>query len=140
MSSQPPKAHLEYSLLCDDVRVELGNKLSLMGLFRNVYFYALPSSLLKFALINHWTGEGEYSSEVKILSPDRSKVVAQAQAAPFRIEPNGFADNITIFANVTFETVGEYPLQVYLNGVMVKETNLAVTLISPPAPESKTIQ
>lgn len=140
MSSQPLKAHLEYSLLCDDVRVELGNKLSLMGLFRNVYFYALPASLLKFALINHWTGEGEYTSEVKILSPDRSKVVAQAQAAPFRIEPNGFADNITIFANVSFETVGDYPLQVYLNGVMVKETSLNVTLISPPASEPKTIQ
>jgi hypothetical protein len=140
MSNQTPKAQLEYSLLCDDVRVELGSKLSLMGLFRSVYFYALPASLLKFALINHWKGEGEYTSEVKILSPDRSKVVAQAQAAPFRIEPNGFADNITIFANVTFESAGDYPLQVYLNGVMVKETNLAVTLISPPAPESKTIQ
>jgi hypothetical protein len=140
MSGQPLKARLEYSLLCDDVRVELGNKLSLMGLFRNVYFYSLPSSLLKFAVVNHWTGEGQYSSEVKILSPDRSKVVAQAQAAPFVIEPNGFADNITIFANVSFEREGSYPLQVYLNGVMVRESQLTVSLITPPSSPPSTIQ
>jgi len=140
MSGQPLKARLEYSLLCDDVRVELGNKLSLMGLFRNIYFYSLPSSLLKFAVVNHWTGEGQYSSEVKILSPDRSKVVAQAQAAPFVIEPNGFADNITIFANVSFDREGGYPLQVYLNGVMVRESQLTVTLITPPSSPPSTIQ
>lgn len=134
MSNQVLNAHLEYLLLCDDVRVELGNKLSLMGLFRNIYFYSLPSSLLKFAVINHWTGQGQYTSEVKILSPDRSKVIAQAQAAPFVIEPNGFADNITIFANVTFDAEGNHFLQVYCNGVMVKEMNLTVTVISPPTP------
>ncbi len=140
MSNQPLNAHLEYSLLCDDVRVELGNKLSLMGLFRNIYFYALPASLLKFAVVNHWTGQGQYTSEVKILSPDRGKIVAQAQAAPFVIEANGFADNITIFANVTFEREGNYYLQVYLNGVMVREMSLIVSLVPQPAAKSGTVQ
>ncbi len=140
MSNQPFDAHLEYSLLCDDVRVELGNKLSLMGLFRSIHFYSLPASLLKFAVINHWTGQGQYTSEVKILSPNRSKVIAQAQAAPFIIEPNGFADNITIFANVTFEVAGDHYLQVYLNGVMVKELVINVSLVPQPAPPPATIQ
>jgi hypothetical protein len=140
MSTQSLNAHLEYSLLCDDVRVELGNKLSLMGLFRNIYFYALPSTLLKFAVINHWTGRGQYSSEVKILSPDRSKIIAQAQAAPFVIERDGFADNITIFANVTFETEGPHRLQVYLNSVMVREIDLTITLVPTPSSGPTTIQ
>ena len=140
MSNQPLNAHLEFSLLCDDVRVELGNKLSLMGLFRNIYFYSLPSTLLKFAVVNHWTGEGQYTSEVKVLSPDRAKVVTQAQASPFKIEPNGFADNITIFANVTFEVEGNYFLQVYLNGVMIKEISLTVALVPQPTPVKGTVQ
>lgn len=133
-------ARLEFSLLCDDVRVELGNKLSLMGLFRNIYFYALPSTLLKFAVINHWTGSGQYTSEVKILSPDRNKIVTQAQAAPFVIERDGYADNITIFANVTFEREGPHRLQVYLNGVMVKEMDLIVGLVPTPSSGPTTVQ
>lgn len=140
MSNQSLNAKLEYSLLCDDVRMEIGNKLSFMGLFRNIYFYTLPSTLLKFALVNHWTGEGEYTSEVKILSPDRSRVVAAAQAAPFRIDPHGFADNITIFANVNFEVAGEYHLQVYLNGVMVNESPLSVALLPAPSAPPTAIQ
>jgi hypothetical protein len=140
MSTRDLNAHLEYSLLCDDVRVELGNKLSVMGLFRNVYFYSLPSSLLKFAVVNHWMGQGEYISEVKILSPDRTKVVAQADAAPFTIEPNGFADNVTIFANVAFESEGVYFLQVYLNHVMVREMSLTVTVVAPPPTAHTAVQ
>lgn len=140
MPNQNLNAHLEYSLLCDDVRVELGNKLSFMGLFRNIYFYSLPAGLLKFAVVNHWTGEGEYSSEVRILSPDRSKVVAEAKASPFRIEPHGFADNITIFANVNFEVAGSYHLQVYLNGIMVNESTLTISLLPTPSAAPNAIQ
>lgn len=140
MSDQRLNARLEYSLLCDDVRVEMGNKLSFMGLFRSIYFYSLPAGLLKFAVVNHWTGDGEYTSEVKILCPDRSKVVAEAKAAPFRIEPNGFADNITIFANVNFEFAGSYHLQIYLNGVMVNESPLNVSVLPSPTPGPNAIQ
>ncbi|MDD5541861.1 MAG: hypothetical protein PHX83_01650 [Acidobacteriia bacterium] len=140
MATPSLNARLEYSLLCDDVRVELGNKLSLMGLFRNIYFYALPSTMLKFAVINHWTGSGQYTSEVKILSPDRSKIVAQAQAAPFVIEPQGFADNITIFANVTFDREGPHHLQVYVNGVMIREIDLLISLIPTSAGGPTTVQ
>ena len=47
-------AQLVYSIICDDVRIEMGNKLSLMGLFENIFFQAFPSALLKFAIVNHW--------------------------------------------------------------------------------------
>ena len=44
---------LEYTLLCDDVRIEMGNKISLMGIFQNIMVEKLPVSLIKFAVINH---------------------------------------------------------------------------------------
>ena len=62
---------LVYTLLCDDVRIEMGNKISLMGIFQNIMVEKLPISLIKFAVINHWTGSGRYDTEVRILSPDR---------------------------------------------------------------------
>ena len=60
-------AQLIYSIICDDVRIEMGNKLSLMGLFENVFFPAFPSTLLKFAIVNHWIGVGQFETHVKVL-------------------------------------------------------------------------
>ena len=68
-------AQLVYSIVCDDVRIEMGNKLSLMGLFENIFLPAFPSALLKFAVVNHWIGNGQFETHVKILSPDRKELV-----------------------------------------------------------------
>ncbi len=51
---------LLYTLLCDDVRIEMGNKISLMGVFQNIMVEQLPVSLIKFAVINHWSGQGSH--------------------------------------------------------------------------------
>ena len=82
MTSTKPihTAQLAYSLLCDDIRLEAGNKLSLMGIFQNVYFQSLPATILKFALLNHWVGAGEHSTEIRIISPDRSRLLAPDDA------------------------------------------------------------
>ena len=54
-------AQLVYSILCDDVRLELGNKLSLMGIFENVFLPSFPAMVLNFAVVNHWVGVGRLS-------------------------------------------------------------------------------
>ena len=72
---QTENLKLIYTLLCDDVRIEMGNKISLMGIFQNIMVERLPVSLIKFAVINHWRGEGNHQTEVRILSPDKSNLV-----------------------------------------------------------------
>ena len=67
-------AELVYCIVADDVRIEMGNKISLMGIFQNIMVEKLPVSLIKFAVINHWTGEGDHETEVRILSPDRNNL------------------------------------------------------------------
>jgi hypothetical protein len=94
-STQPiHTAQLAYSLLCDDIRLEAGNKLSLMGIFQNVYFQSLPATILKFALLNHWVGAGEHSTEIRIISPDRSRLLLQTTPSNFTLEGGGFADHV----------------------------------------------
>ena len=70
---------LVYTLLCDDVRLEMGNKVSLMGVFQNIMVEKLPVSLIKFAVVNHWRGEGAHQTEVRIMSPDKQKLVVTSQ-------------------------------------------------------------
>jgi len=125
-------AHLMYSIICDDVRIEMGNKLSLMGLFENIFFPGFPSALLKFAVINHWVGNGQFETHVKILAPDRKEIVVSSPSK-FSIEVNGYADNVTFFTSVNFERPGAHIVQIYIDGNVAAERPLYVHHVpSPP--------
>ena len=127
------RAQLVYSIICDDVRIEMGNKLSLMGLFENIFFQTLPSALLKFSVVNHWVGNGNFETHVKILAPDRKEVVVSVPTK-FAIEVNGYADNVTFFTNVNFQRTGEHIVQIYLDGNIAAERPLYVHHVpAPPA-------
>jgi hypothetical protein len=117
---------LLYTILCDDVRLEVGNKLSLMGVFQNIAVQQLPVSLVKFAVVNHWEGEGSYLSEVRVLTPDRQQIVALSQPTGFEVERGGFAGNINFFFNVTFPAAGEYWVQTLVNSNLFHEQPVVV--------------
>jgi hypothetical protein len=121
------KLELLYTLFCDDVRLEAGNKLSLMGVFQNIMVQQLPVSLIKFAIVNHWRGEGEYLSEVRILTPDKKQPVVVSQPTRFQIVGGGFADNISFFVNVTFPAAGQYWVQTLINSNLFDEQPLTIT-------------
>ncbi len=127
------RSQLVYSIICDDVRIEMGNKLSLMGLFENIFFQSFPSALLKFAIVNHWVGAGQFETHVKILAPDRREVVVSAPSK-FTIENNGYADNVTFFTNVSFDRPGAHIVQIYIDGNIAAERPLYIHHVpAPPA-------
>jgi hypothetical protein len=121
------KLELLYTLFCDDVRLEAGNKLSFMGVFQNIMVQQVPVSLIKFAVVNHWRGEGTHLSEVRILTPDRQHPIVVSQPTSFQITPGGFADNISFFVNVTFPAAGEYWVQTLVNSSLFDEQQLIVS-------------
>lgn len=124
---QTDNLRLIYTLLCDDVRIEMGNKISLMGIFQNIMVEKLPISLIKFAIINHWTGTGNYETEVRILSPDRSNIVVTSQPTSIELAAGGFTDNVSFFVNVVFPQAGTYWIQTLANSEVMEELPLIVT-------------
>lgn len=137
---------LVYTLLCDDVRIEMGNKISLMGIFQNIMVEKLPVSLIKFAVINHWKGAGHYQTEVRILSPDRANVVVTSQTTPIELAPGGFTDNVSFFVNVMFPMAGTYWVQTLADKDVIEEMPLIVAdaaaanqMGNPPEQISETI-
>lgn len=135
MSNQEPtpnKLQLLYTLFCDDVRLEAGNKLSFMGVFQNILVQQLPISLIKFAVVNHWQGEGSYLSEVRILTPDRKQPVVLSQPTRFELTAGGTADNISFFVNVTFPTAGRYVVQTLVDSNLFQEQVLTVSDAAEP--------
>lgn len=127
--SNSPSLTLHYTLICEDVRLEISHKLSLMGLFYAIQVPQLPVTLLKMVILNHWSGVGQFLSEVRILTPDRSQPIAVSPPSSFQVPPDGFADNVTIFANVTFPEPGNYVVQTLINSNVFSEQQLTVAII-----------
>ena len=124
-------AQLVFSIVCEDVRLEVGNKLSLMGIFENVFLPSFPATLVKFAVVNHWQGVGHFETQVKVIAPDRREIVVSAPSK-FSIESQGYADNITFFTNVTFDRAGVYSVQIYIDGALATEKPFYVHHVPPP--------
>jgi len=121
------KLELLFTIFCDDVRLEVGNKLSFMGVFQNIMVQQVPVSLIKFAVVNHWRGAGTHLSEVRILTPDRQQHVVASQPTSLEIAPGGFADNISFFVNVTFPAAGQYWVQTLVDSNLFDEQQLTVS-------------
>ena len=122
-----PNLQLIYTLLCDDVRLEMGNKISLMGVFQNIMVEKLPISLIKFAVVNHWRGEGQHQTEVRIVSPDKVNTIVTSQPTNIELAQGGFSDNVSFFVNVVFPSAGTYWIQTLANMTLLEELPLIVT-------------
>ncbi len=123
------KLELDYTLFCEDVRFEASNHLSLMGVTHQVVVPRLPVTMIKFSVVNHWRGAGQYLSEVRLMTPDRMQTVAVSQPSSFVIPEDGYADNVTIFVNLSFFQPGDYIVQTLINSSLFAERVLLVILV-----------
>jgi hypothetical protein len=133
------KLQLVYTIFCDDVRLEVGNKLSLMGVFHQVVVQRFPVTMLKFAVVSQWRGGGSHLSEVRILSPDRRQPVVIAEPSPFEVAPGGVANNISFFFNVEFPGPGSYRVQTLVDSTLADEQELTLIHVDhtgSPAPDA----
>jgi hypothetical protein len=123
---QTNRLELVYTLFCDDVRLEVGNKLSLMGVFHQIVVHHFPVTLMKFAVVSQWRGEGRHLSEVRILTEDRQRPVVLSEPSPFEVAPGGVANNISFFFNVEFPTPGKYHVQTLIDSMLADEQELTL--------------
>lgn len=131
MSTQPHEAlTLAYTIFCDDVRLEVGSKLSLMGVFHQLVVPQAPVNVMKFAIVSQWRGAGRHLSEVRILTEDRQQPIVIADPAPFEVAPGGVANNISFFFNVVFPAPGRYWVQTLIDSSLADEQELTVLLVN----------
>ena len=129
MTTQPiTNLELVYTIFCEDVRFEATNHLSLMGVTHQVVVPRLPITMIKFAVVTHWRGEGQYLSEVRILAPDRMQSLAVSQPASFVVPNDGYSDNVTVFVNLNLQQAGNHVVQVLINSTLFAEKLLPVML------------
>lgn len=135
---------LIYTIVCEDVRIEMTRNLSLMGVLHMIQVPKLPVMLLKLAVVNHWRGNGRYLTESRILSPDRARPIAASHPSPIDVPEHGGADNVTVFTNVAFNEAGIYVVQTLVDSSLFSEHLLPVVEVqqqqaAPVMDDSETI-
>ncbi len=110
------KPKLSYTLLCDDVRQELGGKFSLMGLFETIFAGSFPAIHPRFAIVNEWTGgQGEFLATIRLLGPDKNQVLSESESKLVLYSETQRHRDIAVRFNTTFPSPGTYWVEVLLD-------------------------
>jgi len=131
MASTSIKPRLSYTLLCDDVRQEMGGKFSLMGLFESISSHSFPALHNRFAIMNEWTGgKGEFTVRIRLLTPDQTQVISESETKLTLFNETQRHRDISIRYNTTFKVPGTYWIETLLDGERVGMTPLLLQAIS----------
>lgn len=131
MASTRQKPALLFTLLCDDVRQELGGKFSLMGLFETIYAGSFPAVHPRFAIVSEWTGgKGEFTVKIRLLTPDKEQLISESEAKISLFSETQKHRDISIRYNTTFAAPGTYWIETLLDDETVSLTPLSVQLSS----------
>jgi hypothetical protein len=117
MADAKIKPRLSYTILCDDVRQEMGGKFSLMGLFESIYANTFPAIHHRFAIVNEWTGgKGQFQVKIRLLAPDQKQVLSESESRITLFSENQRHRDISIRFNTTFAVPGAYWVEMLLDG------------------------
>jgi len=124
------KPTLNFTILCDDVRQEAGEKLSLMGLFENIYAQRFPALHPRLAVITEWAdGKGEFDTTMRLLSPDRKSVLRETSS---RMKLGGVVvrhRDVSVHLNLEFKEPGTYWIENFLDNERINSIPLKVIQI-----------
>ncbi len=125
------KPSVVFTIICDDVRQEVGGKVSLMGLFENIYAVKFPAVHPRLAVITEWSeGAGEFQIRTRLLSPDRKTVLRETTS---KIMLNGVQSrhrDVSVHLNVEFKAAGTYWIENLLDGELVNSLPLRVVQVT----------
>jgi hypothetical protein len=125
------KPRLNYTLLCDDVRQEMGGKFSLMGLFESIYANTFPALHPRFAIVNEWTGgKGEFISRIRLLAPDQKQILSESDSKINLFNESQRHRDISVRFNSTFKVPGTYWIETLLDEERAGIIPLTLQLIS----------
>jgi hypothetical protein len=127
MVKEKIKPKLSYTLLCDDVRQELGGKFSLMGLFETIYAGSFPAIHPRFAIINEWIGgKGEFLARIRLLAPDKKQVLSESESRLVLYSETQRHRDIAVRFNTAFPAPGTYWVEILLDNERISLVSLAV--------------
>ncbi len=124
------KPSLNFTIICDDIRQEMGGKLSLMGLFENIYAPKFPAVHPRIAILTEWSGgQGEFGIKMRIVSPEGKTVIRETKSKMTLNGVNYKHRDVSLHLNVEFKTPGTYWVENYLDDELINSIPLNVVQV-----------
>ncbi len=131
MRTNAIRPSLVHTIICDDVRQELGGKFSLMGLFETISAPSFPVIHPRFAIVNEWTaGKGEFLSRVRLLAPDRKTVLSESESRFSLYSETQRHRDISVRFNTTFPAPGSFWIEMIIDEERVALVPLMVQQVN----------
>lgn len=133
-----PFPKIRHCLVCEDLRLEKGNKATILGFYGvapdvaiKVQDLKLPLQSIMFMFIGG-EGEGQFKITLQILNNDGVEV-KQFPEIDFKIEPPSARTSIISFSlrNFTFGASGAYTVRLSVDGTVQYETTLEIQQAKP---------
>jgi hypothetical protein len=112
---------LDYAVVCDDIRFEMADKISLMGLFDSINVQSFPTVHPRLSVVAAWVGlQGEAISEIRLVDPSGSVIGRLGVAHLKETGEKKGARHIAVTYNVPFKAPGTHEIKIYLNSELMR--------------------
>lgn len=121
-------------LFCEDIRNELGGRVSLMGVLGNrLYVQEFPIFFPKFCLFLEWEDiDGEIPIELNILFPGKTEPHQIKPTAVLKGQKGIVARSMIVLNSFAFPTAGPTVFRFLSNGAVIGEETLVVEKFQQP--------
>lgn len=131
-----PKPKLNYTIICDDIRQEIGNKLSFIGVYQdNIFVPNLPFTFPKLCFSIHYSNvNGGASIDVLLKNPSGNELSKISEfALPDEMKSKSKLMMTAAFSPLKIEEEGEYSLvAIYSHGEKKYEERVKINISLPP--------
>lgn len=115
----------EIFAICDYASVDRDGKLSIMGIFREMYVNKMPAYIAHFYVAASIKGDPEKAFDVTIeVSSPNGKPTIPKQEVTVQIGIGGMTNVVTDIINLPLETVGDYKITLTMNDGHVVGTKI----------------
>ena len=115
-------------LVCEDIRQELGGRVSLMGVLGSkLLVQSFPLPFPKLCLFIEW-GEivGKVNVTLNVLPPEGVEIPKVKPSAPIQGQPGLVARSMIVLSNFAFPAPGNYVFEFEADGKIVGRENFLI--------------
>jgi len=128
---------LQFSVLCDDVRIENNGKFILVGLFEAIRARTFPVQHPVLFVINRWcNGEGQFREKTRLVSAINEPVMEGPENTFLLKATTGVYTVVSRFTGIPFQHAGTYWVEVLLDDRLKQRYPLTLVKIEPKAKPS----
>lgn len=123
--------NLKLFTIADNALVDQAGKLSIIGIFTEIYADNFPATHPSLSVVTAWSGEtGNHKQKIRIIDP-QNKVIFSSDWVNFEIKTGGRHQSIFNISVLTFPQKGDYKVEVCVDGEE-KEIGSEIIKVGPP--------